>query len=160
MKPLIVFASIVILSVIAACSSTNLTRAGKKQVNADQSDLSGYIKLDSIHYVGTGYLKQVTARKNYGIYRFVFEPGARNNWHLHPGAEQVLYVLEGEGYYQQEGKPRQLVKKGDVVVVPPDTKHWNGATAKTRLVQLSISDNTGGQHVKWFAAVSENEYLQ
>jgi quercetin dioxygenase-like cupin family protein len=71
----------------------------------------------------------------------------------------VLYILEGEGFYQQEGRQKQMVKKGDVIIVPPDTKHWNGATGKNRLIHISISDNVEGGHVKWFSPVTEREYL-
>jgi quercetin dioxygenase-like cupin family protein len=145
-------------SYLISCNVVRKTDSPK--ASASGVDLSGYRKLDSINYVGTGYMKFVTSRKNYAIVNFVFEPGARNNWHSHPGAEQVLYVTEGEGFYQQEGKPKQLIKKGDVIVVPPDTKHWNGATDKKRLVHVSISDIAPQGHVTWFSPVSQSEYLK
>jgi quercetin dioxygenase-like cupin family protein len=47
-----------------------------------------------------------------------FEPGVRTNWHTHPGG-QILMVVEGTGYYQEKGKPRQIIHKGDVVKCPP-----------------------------------------
>ena len=50
---------------------------------------------------------------------FLFERGSRNSWHYHPGATQVLIVLSGEAYYQEEGKPKQLLRKGDVVTTAP-----------------------------------------
>jgi len=135
-----------------------LAEKGNAQNATESMDLAGYRTLDTINYVGKGYMKPIAARKNYAVVSFVFEAGARNNWHLHPGAEQLLYVLEGEGYYQQEGKPKQIIKKGDLIIVPPDTKHWNGASPKGRFLHLSLSDHSNQGHVKWFAKVSEQEY--
>ena len=51
---------------------------------------------------------------------FLFERGSRNSWHYHPNATQVLMVLSGEAYYQEEGKPKQLLRKGDVVTTAPN----------------------------------------
>lgn len=151
-RDLLIVVAILLLVTYSCSTAKNKVVTGNKSDNTGISeiDFTKYRKLDAVHYRGVGYLAGVTARKNYNITRFIFEPGGRNNWHLHPGAEQVLYVLEGEGYYQQEEKPKQFIKKGDVIVVPPDTKHWNGATNKSHLIHLSISDNAGGEHVKWF----------
>lgn len=156
MKKIFLPLAVIATAVLLSCGHL------KPSVEADKIsggiDLAAYTQLDSIHYKGTGYLKHVALRKNYALVNFVFEPGARNNWHTHSGAEQILYVTDGEGFYQQEDKRKQLIKKGDVVVIPPDTKHWNGATDKKRLVHISISDRVTLEHVKWFSAVTAEEY--
>jgi quercetin dioxygenase-like cupin family protein len=56
-----------------------------------------------------------------------FEPGARNNWHLHTGG-QLLFVTEGEGYVQVRGQEPLVIRAGDAVSCPPDEEHWHGAT--------------------------------
>ncbi|WP_170170234.1 cupin domain-containing protein [Hymenobacter perfusus] len=121
-------------------------------------DLHTYQRLDTVHYTGTGYLRLLAGRPHYSLVSFVFEPGGRNRWHLHPGAEQVMYVTQGEGYYQQKGQPKRLLRAGDVVVVPPDTRHWNGATPTSRVVLMTISDHVEQDHVTWFEQVSEEEF--
>ena len=70
-----------------------------------------------------------------------FEPGARSNWHSHP-AGQILIITDGIGYHQIEGKPIEIIKKGDVVKCPPNVRHWHGASVEVGLQQLYIIPNT------------------
>lgn len=86
-----------------------------------------------------------------------FEPGARSNWHSHP-AGQILIITDGVGYHQIEGKPIEIIKKGDVVKCPPNVRHWHGASAEVGLQQLYIVPNTEKGIVKWEEAVSEAQY--
>jgi quercetin dioxygenase-like cupin family protein len=71
----------------------------------------------------------------------IFAPGARTNWHTHPGG-QVLIVTDGAGYYQEKSKPIQLLKKGDVVTILPDVEHWHGAPHDSELTHLVLSIST------------------
>ncbi|QHT65182.1 cupin domain-containing protein [Rhodocytophaga rosea] len=86
-----------------------------------------------------------------------FEKGARSNWHVHP-AGQILIVIDGEGYHQMEGEPRQLMKKGDVVKCPPNVKHWHGASEKGSLTQMYILPNTEKGIVTWLEPVTDEQY--
>jgi quercetin dioxygenase-like cupin family protein len=86
-----------------------------------------------------------------------FEAGARSNWHTHP-AGQILIITAGEGYHQIEGQPRQMMKKGDVIKCPPDTRHWHGATAKSSLSQMYIIPNTEKGIVSWLEPVTDEQY--
>lgn len=86
-----------------------------------------------------------------------FEKGARSNWHLHPSG-QILVVLDGEGYHQLEGQPRQTMKKGDVIKCPPNTKHWHGATENNSLTQMYILPKTENGIVTWLEPVSDEQY--
>lgn len=86
-----------------------------------------------------------------------FEPGARSNWHSHP-AGQILIITDGIGYHQIEGKPIEIIKKGDVVKCPPNVKHWHGASADVGLQQLYIIPNTDKGIVEWNEAVTAEEY--
>jgi quercetin dioxygenase-like cupin family protein len=86
-----------------------------------------------------------------------FEPGARTNWHLHP-AGQIVIALSGTGYYQEEDRPKEILRRGDVVKCPQDIPHWHGAGPDEEFVQMAI---TGRQHgpTQWMHAVSDEEYL-
>jgi len=94
---------------------------------------------------------------NCQIANVVFEQGARNNWHTHPGG-QVLIVTEGEGYYQEKGKPAQLLQKGEVVNIPPDVKHWHGASHDSGFTHIAVNPNTQKGIVVWLERVTDEEY--
>ena len=90
---------------------------------------------------------------------FLFERGSRNSWHYHPNATQVLMVLSGEAYYQEEGKPKQLLKKGDVVTTAPNVRHWNGATPWSDCECMTVSDIVAGEeHAVQLKQVTDEEY--
>jgi len=85
-----------------------------------------------------------------------FAAGARSNWHTHP-AGQILLVTEGVGYYQEQGKAKIVLRKGDSIKCPPNLAHWHGASPDTAFVQIAI---TGRQHgpTKWLEPVSDADY--
>ena len=87
----------------------------------------------------------------------VFEPGARNNWHTHPGG-QILIATEGTGYYQEKGQPIQLLHKGDVVKILPDVKHWHGASPDSEFTHLAVNPNTQNGVVVWLERVTDEQY--
>ena len=83
------------------------------------------------YFSGRSYLAPLSSEQ-VGIYNVTFEPGCRNNWHIHhakQGGGQILICVAGRGYYQQEGQPAQLLTPGDVVNIPAEVKHWHGAAA-------------------------------
>lgn len=86
-----------------------------------------------------------------------FEPGARSNWHTHP-AGQILIITDGVGYHQIKGKPRETIRKGDVIKCPPNAEHWHGASPDTALHQMYIIPNTGKGIVQWLEPVTDEEY--
>lgn len=86
-----------------------------------------------------------------------FEPGARSYWHSHAGG-QVLLALGGIGYYQERGKPIQILRKGDAVKCPPNVPHWHGASPNTGFMQVAITPNTATGRVTWLQPVSDQEY--
>ena len=87
----------------------------------------------------------------------IFESGARNNWHTHPGG-QILIATDGIGYYQEKGKSIQLLHKGDVVNIPPDVQHWHGASADSEFIHIAINPNTQKGIVIWLERVTDEEY--
>jgi quercetin dioxygenase-like cupin family protein len=86
-----------------------------------------------------------------------FEREARSNWHVHPSG-QILIIIDGEGYHQMEGGPKQSMKKGDVVKCPPNVKHWHGASENSSLTQMYILPNTEKGIVVWMEPVTEEQY--
>jgi quercetin dioxygenase-like cupin family protein len=87
----------------------------------------------------------------------VFEPGARNHWHSHPGG-QILIVTDGVGYYQEKGKSKQVIRKGDVVKILPDIVHWHGAATDSEITHIAINTNTQNGVVVWLQPVTDDEY--
>jgi quercetin dioxygenase-like cupin family protein len=93
-----------------------------------------------------------------GIFRVLFEPGARTNWHTHPEG-QLLYVVTGEGQAQKEGEPLVGIGTGDVVYFAPGEKHWHGAGPDTFMVHMAINPaNTTGDGTDWMEPVADEEY--
>jgi quercetin dioxygenase-like cupin family protein len=86
-----------------------------------------------------------------------FEPGARTAWHTHP-LGQTLIVTAGSGWVQQWGEPIQEIRPGDVVWIPPDVKHWHGATATTTMTHIAIQEALDGRAVDWMEQVSDEQY--
>jgi quercetin dioxygenase-like cupin family protein len=87
-----------------------------------------------------------------------FEPGARTRWHSHPGG-QVLLVFEGTAWYQERGKARQIIQKGELVRCPPDVDHWHGAAKDQAMSHIAIGTQVHRGAVVWKEEVSESEYL-
>ena len=86
-----------------------------------------------------------------------FEPGARTAWHTHP-LGQTLIVTSGCGWAQREGGPREEIRPGDVVWIPPGEKHWHGATATTAMTHIAIQEKLGGTAVEWMEKVNDEQY--
>lgn len=92
----------------------------------------------------------------YGSY-VTFEPGARTNWHTHP-LGQTLLVTFGVGLTQEWGGPVQIIRQGDVVLCPPNVKHWHGAAPDTAMTHLAIGERLDGKSVTWMEQVSDEQY--
>lgn len=115
------------------------------------------------YFIGNSYLKPLTkpGESVVSIANVTFEPKCRNNWHIHKstsGGGQILVCVEGEGYYQEEGKTAQKLHPGDVVVIPANVKHWHGATADSWFSHLAVEvpgENTSNE---WLEPVSDEEY--
>jgi len=116
-------------------------------------------KITSNNFVGQAWLQVLMAADSLNpasVGSVTFEPGARTNWHLHPGG-QILLVLDGVGYYQEKGSPKRILHKGDAVKCPPDKEHWHGASKDQPFVQVAITNTKEGPTV-WLQKVSDEEY--
>lgn len=111
----------------------------------------------SKYFIGQAYLQPLTD-KGGPIANVTFEPGCRNNWHIHHKGGQILLVTGGEGWYQAWGDVPQKLRPGDVVNIPPEVKHWHGAAKDSWFSHLAVEIQTDGATNEWLEAVSEEEY--
>lgn len=119
-------------------------------------------KITNNNFSGNAWLSMLVendATYNSQIGNVTFEPGARTNWHYHPGG-QILLVIEGKGLYQEKGKPIQVIQKGDVIKCPPNAIHWHGATPADTMIHIAISSNISKGNVVWLEKVSDEEYAE
>lgn len=112
------------------------------------------------YFVGQSYLNMLTT-EGVVIGNVTFEPGCRNNWHIHhaaSGGGQILLCTAGRGWYQAWGQPAQELRPGDVVVIPPEVKHWHGAARDSWFQHLAVE--VPGQDCKneWCEPVSDADY--
>jgi quercetin dioxygenase-like cupin family protein len=117
-------------------------------------------KAPAEYFTGNVWIKSLVPSDqtfNTQIGNVVFEPGARNNWHTHPGG-QILIGTVGVGYYQEKGKPIQVIRKGDVITIPPEVVHWHGASPDSEFTHLAINPNTQKGIVTWLQRVMDEEY--
>lgn len=112
------------------------------------------------YFVGQSYLNMLSTEQVV-IGNVTFEPGCRNNWHIHhseKGGGQILLVTAGEGWYQEwEQRPRKL-KPGDVVHIPAGVKHWHGAAADAWFQHLAIEVPGENCRTEWCEPVDDQEY--
>jgi len=96
---------------------------------------------------------QVTAN-DLSIYNVTFAPGCRNNWHRHSHG-QILLVTRGVGYHQIRGQALQVLHPGDVVICPPNTDHWHGATPDAEFTHVGISPHGSTNETTWLEPVAD-----
>ncbi len=112
------------------------------------------------YFIGNSYLAPVS-REQVHISNVTFEPGCRNNWHIHhatKGGGQMLICVAGRGWYQEEGKPARELYPGDVVNIPAGVKHWHGAAADSWFAHLAVEIEGENASNEWLEPVSDEEY--
>lgn len=111
------------------------------------------------HFTGTTWVTMLAGENatDCTVGDVTFEPGARNNWHSHP-AGQLLVITAGRGYYQEKGRPAQLLRAGDTVSIAPGVVHWHGATAESIFTHLAINPNVSQGVTDWLEPVTDEEY--
>ncbi|MDO9375843.1 MAG: carboxymuconolactone decarboxylase family protein [Ferruginibacter sp.] len=118
------------------------------------------VKAPPANFTGTVWVNMLVLDQedlDVSIGSVTFEPGARTNWHRHPGG-QILLVTEGKGYYQERGKPLTMMQKGDVIKCLPGTEHWHGASPGNKLTHIAIGPNTDKGNAVWLERVTDEEY--
>ena len=107
------------------------------------------------YFIGNSYLADVGG----GIHNVTFEPGCRNNWHVHHGAVQMLVCVSGRGWYQEWGKDAQPLVPGTVIAVPEGVKHWHGAAADSWMQHLTYHvDVKPNASNEWLEPVDDEVY--
>jgi quercetin dioxygenase-like cupin family protein len=112
------------------------------------------------NHTGTVWLNELATPDsifNYSLAQATFAVGAKLDWHIHPGG-QYLLITEGTGYYQDRGKPIQIVHKGDVIKCMPGVEHWHGATPMTSFAYIGATPAQKGKTI-WLKRVTEAEYI-
>ena len=114
------------------------------------------------YFIGNSYLHKLTLDQvpAFGV---TFEPGCRNNWHIHhakTGGGQMLIVTAGEGFYQEWGKPARRLKKGDTVNIPANVKHWHGAAPDSWFQHIALEVPGTEQSNEWCEPVDDKAYAE
>ena len=115
-------------------------------------------------FIGNSYLKPLTVPGECAVFlaNVTFEPGCRNNWHIHhatSGGGQLLICTAGEGWYQEEGKEPLSLTPGTVITIPPEVKHWHGAKKNSWFSHIAVEvpgENTSNE---WLEAVDDSTYF-
>lgn len=105
----------------------------------------------SQYFIGESYLNFLASQGDIAVNNVTFEPGARNDWHIHNDGFQILLVTDGEGWYQEAGKSAQKLSKGDVISIAEGVKHWHGATKDSWFTHIAI----GKGSTTWLEKVTE-----
>lgn len=114
------------------------------------------------YFVGESYLNPLTSPQVKPFFANVtFEPGCRNNWHIHraeQGGGQILLCVAGSGWYQEWRKSARSLKPGDVVEIPANVKHWHGAKKDCWFSHIAVEIPGEKTSNEWLEAVSEEDY--
>ena len=114
------------------------------------------------YFIGESYLNPLTKPED-GLHllNVTFEPGCRNNWHIHhakSGGGQLLICTAGEGWYQEEGKPAIEILPGTIIHIPANVKHWHGAAADSWFAHLAFEVPGEKTSNEWLEPVTDEEY--
>ncbi|HEU5066568.1 MAG TPA: carboxymuconolactone decarboxylase family protein [Sphingomicrobium sp.] len=149
MKPLAIIASLALASGLSADEVT-VSKAGLRPVDlAPAASFTGVARVERL------FNGVEPARASGGLVHF--EAGARTHWHTHP-LGQILLVTAGVGRVQQWGGLVQEIRPGDVVRIPPNVKHWHGASPTSAMSHIAISEPLDGQSVTWMEPVDDAQY--
>lgn len=112
------------------------------------------------YFIGKSYLAPISTEQ-IPIFNVTFEPGCRNNWHIHhadKGGGQMLLCVGGRGWYQEWGRPARELRPGDVVNIPANVKHWHGAAADSWFSHLAIEISGENTANEWLEPVDDEQY--
>lgn len=116
------------------------------------------------YFTGASYLNPLTdPERTVFMANVTFEPGCRNNWHIHHasrGGGQILICTAGEGWYQEEGKEAVSLVPGTVVTIPANVKHWHGAKKDSWFSHIAVEVPGEGCRNEWCERVSDEEYAK
>ncbi|WP_458862442.1 carboxymuconolactone decarboxylase family protein [Acidaminobacterium chupaoyuni] len=114
------------------------------------------------YFSGKSYLAPIS-QEQVGVFNVTFEPGCRNNWHVHHAAQgggQILICVAGSGFYQQWGRPAVKMNPGDCIHIQPGVKHWHGAAADRWFSHLAVEVPGKDCFNEWLEPVTDEEYAK
>ena len=116
-------------------------------------------------FIGQSFLNPLTDPKETNVFlaNVTFEPGCRNNWHIHhakSGGGQLLICTAGEGWYQEEGKEAVSLVPGTVITIPAEVKHWHGAKKDSWFSHIAVEVPGEETSNEWCEPVSDEEYAK
>ncbi len=112
------------------------------------------------YFIGNSYIAPISTEQ-VKFNNVTFEPGCRNNWHIHhatKGGGQMLVCVAGRGWYQEEGKPAVELLPGTVVHIPANVKHWHGAAKDSWMSHLAYEIEGENTSNEWLEPVTDEEY--
>ena len=117
------------------------------------------------YFIGESFINPLTEFGKAPLFlaNITFEPGCRNNWHIHKatnGGGQVLIGVAGRGWYQEEGKPAVEILPGTVIHIPANVKHWHGAASDRWFSHLAIEVPGENASNEWLEPVTDEEYAK
>lgn len=134
----------------ASAATLAISHGGARAVDAGPADyFTGQVKVEML------FTPDGPDRTSAGA--VTFSAGARTAWHSHP-LGQTLLVTAGQGLIQRWGGPIQPMRPGDVVRIPPHTKHWHGAAPDSAMTHIAIQEALDGKAADWMEQVSEPQY--
>ena len=115
------------------------------------------------YFIGNSYLNPLNEFGESPVFvaNVTFEPGCRNNWHIHKasnGGGQILICIAGEGWYQEEGKEAKSLVPGTVISIPANVKHWHGAKADSWFSHIAVEVPGEDTSNEWLEEVDEEHY--
>ena len=146
---------------LTACQSNQASKKMDKYSVNDIEDLAFPLGESNDAYAryfsGQSYLADLGG----GYHNVTFEPGCRNNWHIHHGAVQVLICVSGRGWYQEWEKPAVELKPGVIIEVPEGVKHWHGAQKDSWMQHLYLHKDVREESSnEWCEPVGDEEYAK
>lgn len=136
-------------AVNAAEADLRITPAGSGAASAPEQYFTGKVEISGLY--------QADAPARVGGATVSFTAGARTAWHTHP-LGQTLFIVSGNGWVQKEGEQVQQVGPGDVVWIPPNVRHWHGATRAAAMTHFAVAEARDGTSVTWMEKVSDEDY--
>ena len=115
------------------------------------------------YFIGNSFLNPLTHPGECAVFlaNVTFEPGCRNNWHIHhakSGGGQMLICMAGSGWYQEEGREPVSLEPGRVIMIQPEVKHWHGAKADSWFSHIAVEIPGADTSNEWLEAVSDEQY--
>jgi quercetin dioxygenase-like cupin family protein len=149
---------IIAVSAIAVVSCNNSNDQVKYDLRQAEENLifpKGE-KIENDRFEGVAWLQTLVesdSTNHIAVGSVTFEPGARTKWHLHPDG-QIVLAIGGESHYQEQGSPKKILRKGDMVKCEPNVPHWHGASTDNVFIQIAITSRLKGP-TEWLHAVSD-----